>query len=364
MDVGVIIAAILATAALIGGMSYDRRRRRERGALAAAVHGTYDAWRSEIHLVREGLTITVAFRRARSGSWTDVTALGVHPIGLSLALGSPHRLLDKLADALGRHEVETGDAAFDRAYRITSNDADLARAWLNAGLRRRIAAVANYGFRLADGTLTARRDGHLRNPHELKALLDAMTTLAGRGRALMIEWRKLAGALGAEPLPDRPLWEPGPVTRFEVGEGPGRVRVEVVRTALPALVRSLHCTSTRVVRERPSSDEEFTIAAADAPAESPPAIDEASLEPLDLPALGERYRVRTRKAELTTARLGPEVCARLSALAPRRVTGGSSALWIDLPGLELSPERVREAMALADALAAPVVEPVSVGPYR
>lgn len=102
---------------------------------------------------------TVAFSvrtTERAELWGDIidqsvspgvklTAVATAPLGFSLRV-SPAKLRDRLLDFVHAGDLKTGDAAFDRAFTIVTNDGDAALRALNPEVRKTLSQMLSLGL--------------------------------------------------------------------------------------------------------------------------------------------------------------------------------------------------------------------------
>jgi hypothetical protein len=70
----------------------------------------------------------------------EVSLRFAQPLGAGLSL-KPEGMMDRLASFFGGDDIEIGDDAFDRAFRVKCHDAELARALLDEGVRGRLTRL-------------------------------------------------------------------------------------------------------------------------------------------------------------------------------------------------------------------------------
>jgi hypothetical protein len=138
-----------------------------------------------------------------------------------------------IGKALGLADIDTGDPAFDTRFLFRSGDVPLARAWVDPRARAALLAMpASYTVALKDGQVIARRRGIEMDVEGLVAAVRAIGALSGGGRALMVRWRALAGALGGKLVRGGADFAPGEAQIACEHEG----RLATVETA-PSITR-------------------------------------------------------------------------------------------------------------------------------
>jgi hypothetical protein len=112
---------------------------------------------------------------------------------LKLKVTKKHAL-SGVTRALGFQDVATGDTSFDEAYTVKANDDDLARAWLNADVRRAIVAAGKYALEVSGGQVTIQHPVLEKDPNALEAAALAAAAVATRGEEIRAGWQRFADA--------------------------------------------------------------------------------------------------------------------------------------------------------------------------
>jgi hypothetical protein len=305
----------------LGARLVKKRRAEVPRAIAAELHG------QRVRL--DHTTGTEAATRARASAR--------HAPGLVLSI-ERGRVLGTLTAVLGAQKLTSGDAAFDAAFTVTTNDPGLARAWLDADTRRALLASKNTRFQLRDGEVTAVRLGVRHDARVIERLAIATAALAGRGRTLERWWRGRAAAANSRLQSDAEgRW------RIEIDDRTVPIRIE---TRLPEAEAA---TCTRVVArvvdrgadpydlERTNDDSEQDVASE---------------------LLPPGYRFATEGPSDGGRRLSA-LRGRIAELAPRRIACDGDEVTLELDDVDGDADKLDAAIELATALAAR-----QKGPYR
>ncbi len=251
----IVVAAGVAAAAA-AGMRVAAKWRRQHSeawtAAAASVGGRFvpragSWWKpTAAHVLAtfaRGVEVAVDHYTVSTGksstTYTRVQAVAPGADELEIKLRK-EGVVASMGKALGFGELVVGDAAFDARYFVRTNDDELARAWLQAGVRAALMATGSeYEVVLHKGRVKAQRVGIELVPARLEAAMRAVAALAAGGRGLVASWRALAAELGGRYVGPDDAFVPGRV-RID-GESAGHV-VAVVTDADAA-------SGTRVRRE-------------------------------------------------------------------------------------------------------------------
>jgi hypothetical protein len=241
--------------------------------------------------------------------------------GLSLKVAS-HGFWSKLASSLGGQDVETGDEAFDRAFAVKTNDPDRARVWLTPEIRHAIRRLDDHCLEMSLGELMVTTSGIETRADALVELAEVTAAVARRGEELRRFWMDQAEA------------RRGVVAT----EGPDRLRIDIDDRRVPLRVetRTDEAATAIVARRLTKGGERFALTAGG----------RAGAEGLG------GYVLESDRPEETRRRLGGALEERLRRLGPLRVEADDEELRILATGIEGDAERLAEAMALAEALAA------------
>jgi len=227
----------------------------------------------------------------------------------------PKGFWSKVGEGLGAQDIKTGDPAFDEAYVVKASDEARARAWLDPEVREAITRLGGYRLTLKNGRLVSERAELESDPDRLQRLAQTTATVARRGAQLRNFWLDAATQRGGT------VEEPSH----------GRLRIAIDGDSVPLRIdtRTAQEGATEIVARRLSADGERFV-----------------LSPRD----GE-WAIDSDEPDLTHRRISPEIGARLDRLGPLRIEADREELRVVTTGLEGDPERLAEAVALAEELA-------------
>jgi hypothetical protein len=350
-----VVFALLALAVVVFLVhAWSKSIRKAWGAAASQLGGHFDPkfgpWyhrRSRIDAMVSGVDLIVDHYTQSSGDSTQThTRIRCHAAALETLKLQVYRtgLFSTLGRVLGFQDVKTGDAAFDDAFIVKSNNEDLARAVLSDEVRRALCRTRDYRFQLERGHLEVLRGSLDAGASSIVAAAQAAGALAARGYQLERWWHAVARSRHGE-LED---------------QAGGRVRIAVEHHGVPVriLARSAaeQGTVTRLVAKSvDAKPERFELTATDKPSArdlQPMAVEAAAL-PTGL-ALASGDPDRTAK------RFGPAQRARIARLGNVRIEAADGEVRVEVPRAEGDDERLAEALELAAELAAQTQQ----APYR
>lgn len=328
----VVFVILLATIAVVAfGLlirNYNRKVRQGWTEAARRLGGTYDPkvgpWyrrTSHLNAVVDGQSILIDHYTVHTGQTTITYTRCAAPVDFAgdLELKIYEKgFFSKLGEGLGTQDVKTGDVAFDDAFMVKANDEARARAWLTPDVRAAITRLGNYRLTLKGGRLTAERANLESKPDRLQRLAEVTAAVARRGTELRRFWQRETAERG------------GVIEE----SGQGRLRIAIDGDSVPLRIDT-HATregGTEIVARRLSAGgERFVLASGKG---------------------RDDWAIDSDRPELTRRRISPEVGARLDRLGPVRVEADEDELRIVTSGVEGDSERLAEAVALAEELAA------------
>lgn len=314
--------------------------------------------RAMVQDVRIIIEDSTGYRATETGGSTRARAPAPGSGALKLRV-QKERLLTEVGRTLGFEDLQVGDRAFDAAFEVRANDADLARAWLDETSRQAISGLDAYAFVVEAGEIRAERTTVEGSTKGLESLAHALVAVATAGTRLLDRWKDLAAELGGEVWTRLEFFEPSSEVVMALERGRAQVRVDVLQTEASGtdlaglgLVTRLRARaeagspgSLAVVSPtwRPRLEASPSLAAFASPFGPAPGLELlATDEALVKAALDE---VRWRRAV---------------ALDPLAVVVDEREVTVVLPGLVFDARRLAAAADLAaDLAAAPAT-----GPYR
>ena len=255
--------------------------------------------------------------------------------------------------------VRTGEPAFGERLVLRSTNPELAAAWVDGDLLRLAAGHDSYAIVLDEVAVTAVREGVEETEGALREVVDAVARLATGGARVLARWREVAASIGGALAPGTTAFAPGVTSTIVVDMGGRRVvlDVEEVRAASEGGASRLR-TRLRAHLLRPASAR--LVLSSDEPPEGIAGLRAvAGLSP----ELEEACWVRSDD-EATAREIDDEaLCRRIVALDADLLSVVDQTVTVVLPGFETSARWIREAMAVALALADATVS-AQAGPYR
>ncbi len=193
-----------------GGASWGAVHRLiEKGAV---VRGGGDDWIELVVggvLVRLELAVRKVPESVTTETWVVASPLPPRAIPPTLRL-TPERLDSRLARAFGAQDLETGDPAFDRAFRVQGEE-PYSRAALAAKARRSLLrGVPGWSLDVTDGAARIGRSDLLELSARIVPDVEALVAIAA---ALAMTAREIPGRLAESASED-----PEPVVRARCGE--------------------------------------------------------------------------------------------------------------------------------------------------
>lgn len=116
------------------------------------------------------------------GAYVRVTSPFARPLDLGLGVG-PEGILSSIAELLGAHDIEVGDAGFDSWLMIRGDEPERVRALLGPEARRAIGDLRGFDVRLTDADVSVQFGvafgGHAESVPLLEHLLRQVGLVAG-----------------------------------------------------------------------------------------------------------------------------------------------------------------------------------------
>ena len=325
------------------------------GNVADALEGSFEPAETDwfarkprrIDVTVDGVDVVVDHYTVSSGksstTYTRLVADAAVPAGMELKVYREHAL-SGLGRLLGFQDVRVGDRTFDRAFVVKSNEPDLAPAWLNSFVRKRLGLVEAFGYEIDNGRVHARRTGIEDDERNLRRAILGVAAFADGRRGIVNAWRLAAKRLGggkarkARPWARLVLERDGiAVTVTADSYGPNDRPYTVVEASPQGALPTPFALS---------SDSDFD--------DEHPWLDEADVE---LPA---GWALWSDRPESVAWRFTAEFVDRLEAASPSYVLVDEGVVQLRKVGVVRSANALVRLVELALLLAAPE----STGPYR
>ena len=277
--------------------------------------------------------------------------------------------------ALGAR-VAIADHWFEAAFDVTSNDAELARLWLD-GETRAAAAWAqatrglddrprnDYAFAVEGGRVLATAPTPETSAQHLERAIRAAATFALRPRGIARDFRRLARRVGAAATSER--WDLDGGFALVVERPPAQVSIENLRR-LPDEPRAAARLRTRVrarARGTAGGTDAFVVVPRRARC-APPGVP-AEILPRLVPVifdgtLGDNWTAHATTPAQLARRLEDVAVHLLDEAEPDAILGVGAEVALLYEGMDTAPWRLGAAIELAARLV--VVDRAVAGPYR
>lgn len=310
----------------------------------------------------DGARVTVMEERSALGEKrapvpvTRISADAVGTAGLELHV-FPEDAFTQMTKALGAQDVLIGDDDFDEKFVIKTNNADLARVWLDDEARRRIEESEPYRFSVARGELRASHDGLDENIRRVESTVRNVAFLAGAGARLMERTRAVATELEGLFSAVGESWGTKGAVLIVLERLGAQVLIDFVSGAVDASMEGIF---TRIrLRSALALEERYLVRGARG-CPAPPELDDLPEVTLEAEALVDHYQARAEDAGMLRDRLSRPLVERITKLDPALVAGNGQEITVCLAGVILESPVLEEAIELGLELA--TTEPT--GPYR
>jgi hypothetical protein len=328
------------------------------GSFAAGQTGWLSSKPMSIEAEIDGVAVRIDHYEESSGrsstSYTRLQARAETLTAFKLSLRE-EGVLASVGKVLGAQDVEVGDARFDKAFVVKTNDEGLARAWLAPRVTATVwgsqhgVSPLPYSHWLENGHVISTRVGIEGLAAELAQAARATAALAGRGAELRSAWQEVANKL--EGIVEGELWgqvEP----RIEIQSRGSGVTIELTHVPSGPLAKRL---VTRVSARRSRALPDRFVAANEG------TLTDDDGEVVTLVGAAKRaMEVRSSSPAATAGRFDRELAEALEGVSPARVVDGGEEVAVLFPGLELDVARLRRGVLLVAELTAVEVG----GPYR
>lgn len=254
-----------------------------------------------------------------------------------------------------------GEFGFGGALYVRTNDAPLARVWLDSFVRRRLRATHGFHFTVEDGVVrgfTALTDA---DPERLVGAVRAVAALANRGTRIRARWHDIANALGGSLRGNTA----GPSVSIDVPLSGAMLTIDAFAGGL-APRRPERGLFVRLQCQRRGMTDWFAMSDAGGRSAFAPVLPEAASRILTgIGDIDGRYDLwATRPSRVAQRLVAPRAEQALAAARPQVVFADARSLTIFFLGFEVAPRRLRAAVDLAEELVAGEGATGLLGPYR